>query len=348
MLAINLESEFRVSIFAQFLPPPPLGVLDAWIAWTLWLFVEFKAFALFSLLFGVGLAIQHERLAMSERRAILLVRRMLALLLFGLIHMLLIWNGDILCEYAIAGLIVLPLLYLPMGGLLLGALFGLALYFGLPWWAHLMPFPGGAWLTAHVAAATTAYASGGFMEVLDFRLKELPAILSLHAYIFPRTVGLMLLGAFAWRLGLFKRVAALRGWLWFAAAALLAAGLARNLTSDQGSGIAPVLMALGYAALILVMADGDRRWTRWIAPLGRMAFTNYLLQSVVMGFIFYGYGLGLFGKLSLSAGFALVLAIYAVQIVASRWWLACFRYGPLEWLWRTLMYGAAPPFALSR
>jgi uncharacterized protein len=348
VLAINLETEFRVSIFAQFLLPPTLTALDAWIAWALWLLLEFKAFALFSLLFGVGLAIQHERLAKNERRGILLVRRMLALLLFGLIHMLLIWNCDILSEYAIAGLIVLPFLYAPAGGLLLGALLCLAFYFCQPWWGHLVPFPTREWIAAHVAAANEAYASGGFSEVFDFRLEELPAILALHAFIFPRTVGLMLLGAFAWRMGLFRRVADLRGWLWLAAGALLAAGVARSLTSEQGSEIAPVLMALSYAGLILLAADGDRRWTPWIAPLGRMAFTNYLLQSIVMGFIFYGYGLGLFGKLSLSTGFALVLAIYAVQIAASRWWLSRFRFGPLEWLWRTLMYGAAPSLLVSR
>ena len=75
-----------------------------------------------------------------------------------------------------------------------------------------------------------------------------------------------------------------------------------------------------------------------------MAFTNYIMQSIVLGFVFYGYGLGLFGKLDSAAGLAIVLAIYIAQVIVSRLWLNRFRYGPIEWLWRALMYGRAPPF----
>jgi uncharacterized protein len=75
-----------------------------------------------------------------------------------------------------------------------------------------------------------------------------------------------------------------------------------------------------------------------------MAFTNYILQSVILGLVFYGYGLGLFGKLDSVAGLAIVLAGYVAQVVVSRLWLDRFRYGPIEWLWRALMYGRAPPF----
>jgi uncharacterized protein len=75
-----------------------------------------------------------------------------------------------------------------------------------------------------------------------------------------------------------------------------------------------------------------------------MAFTNYIMQSVILGLVFYGYGLGLFGKLDSVAGLAIVLAVYVAQVVVSRLWLDRFRYGPIEWLWRALMYGRAPPF----
>jgi uncharacterized protein len=75
-----------------------------------------------------------------------------------------------------------------------------------------------------------------------------------------------------------------------------------------------------------------------------MAFTNYIMQSIVLGFIFYGYGLGLFAKLSSAVGLVMVSSIYIAQVVLSRLWLARFRYGPVEWLWRALMYGRAPEF----
>jgi uncharacterized protein len=346
VLAVNLEMEFRVSIFAQFLPAPPMSTLDGRIAWALGVLVEFKALALFSLLFGVGLAIQYDRIAVSERRALLLVRRMLALLLLGLVHLLLIWNGDILCEYAVAGLIVLPLLFASAAALAVGAALCLGLFFCLPLWAHLIPFPTGPALVHHVAAATHIYGTGSFGRILAFRLDELPLMLALLAFVLPRTVGLMLLGALLWRLGVFRPGIVPRRWLWGAAGVGIAIGFALGV-ADRLSAPAAVLMALGYAALVLALAGDGTGWARWIAPVGRMAFTNYVAQSIAMGLIFYGYGLGLFGRIGLGSGLALVLAIYAVQVLASHWWLRRFRFGPLEWLWRTMMYGAAPPFALG-
>ena len=99
VLAMNIVTIFRVSIFAQFLPDfEPVGALDRWVAGFLTVAVDFKALALFSLLFGVGLAIQFERLAGNPRRTTLLVRRLAVLLAIGLVHLFLIWNGDILVE----------------------------------------------------------------------------------------------------------------------------------------------------------------------------------------------------------------------------------------------------------
>lgn len=80
----------------------------------------------------------------------------------------------------------------------------------------------------------------------------------------------------------------------------------------------------------------------WAAPLGRTAFTNYLLQSVIFSSIFYGYGLGLFDRLAPTPTFALGLGVYAAQVLLSTLWLRRFQFGPMEWLWRALMYGRPP------
>src|SRR5262249_23277418 len=121
VLAINVVTEFRVSIFEQFFPArEPALLIDRVVERVLMLAVDLKAFALFSLLFGLGLAIQFEHLATSPRRTSLLCRRLIVLLVFGLIHLCLIWNGDILTEYALAGLIVLPFLYGPRWLLMFG------------------------------------------------------------------------------------------------------------------------------------------------------------------------------------------------------------------------------------
>jgi uncharacterized protein len=68
--------------------------------------------------------------------------------------------------------------------------------------------------------------------------------------------------------------------------------------------------------------------------------------QVGLGFVFYGYGLGLFGKLTLTEGLAIVMVVYAAQVTFSRWWLNRFAYGPIEWLWRALMYGTWPRWRL--
>ncbi|WP_245442808.1 DUF418 domain-containing protein [Methylobacterium terrae] len=364
VLAINLEGEFRVSIFRQFLPGPPEAGLDRWIDAVLLTFVDMKAFALFPLLFGVGLAIQVERGAGRPRRTVLLLRRLLVLLGFGLVHLVLIWNGDILTAYAVAGLAVLPLLFGPtwlMGAACAACLAVFALQSLLP---PLLPpivaFPDRAWLVRQVADADRVYATGGFFEILDFRIREIAGFLPLHAFVLPRTLGLFLLGALAWRAGLVRRAARFAAGLWGFAALAAGTGVVLTLATAArsysgwpslgrfeavGASVGTILLALGYAAAILAAGTTrtGRRGLAWAEPVGRMAFTNYIVQSLVLGVVFYGYGLGLFGRLGLTAGLGIVLALYAVQVVGSRLWLRRFRHGPLEWLWRVLAYGRALP-----
>jgi uncharacterized protein len=360
VLAMNVVTEFRVSIFERFLPQkPPASPIDSAVETILMLAVDLKALALFSLLFGAGLAIQFERLARSERRTLLLVRRLVVLLAFGLIHLCLIWNGDILTEYAFAGLIVLPLLFGPRWLLAVAALVSLGLYL----WMQVFP-PSGWWPSAAalrqvVAEAHRIYPTGGFLDVLAFRLREIPLWAPLHAFIFPRTIGLFLLGAFAWRTGVLRNPP--RRLLFAIAAACIGLGAALILCHAGGvfapgrtralaEPLGTILLALGYGAGIIGIANlaSGKKLLGWAAPLGRMAFTNYLAQSVIFGWIFYGYGLGLFGRLGVASALAIGVAVYIGQVFFSAWWLRRYRYGPVEWLWRTLMYGAAQPMSLLK
>jgi uncharacterized protein len=201
-------------------------------------------------------------------------------------------------------------------------------------------FPSTETITRHVADATRIYATGGFLDVLAFRLREIPLIAPLHAFIFPRTIGLFLLGAFAWRAGLLQNAPGRL--LWIAAPCI---GLGAALILSGAEALGTILLALGYAAAIIGIANlaSGEKLLGWAAPLGRMAFTNYLAQSLIFGWIFYGYGLGLFGRLGVASALAIGLAIYAGQVLFSAWWLRRYLYGPVEWLWRTLMYGVAQP-----
>src|SRR5437879_5040704 len=180
VLAINVVTEFRVSIFEQFLAAKPAAwPVDHAVETILTLAVEMKAFALFSLLFGAGLAIQFERLANSERRALLLVRRLAVLLAFGLIHLCLIWNGDILTEFALAGLIVLTFLFGPRWLLAVAALASLGLYLAMQSFPPAGLFPSTTAITQHVAAAARIYPTCGSFDVLAFRIRQIPLLVPL-------------------------------------------------------------------------------------------------------------------------------------------------------------------------
>jgi uncharacterized protein len=361
VLAINLVTEFRVSIFEQFLAVGrSASPLDRAVEAFLMLAVDMKAFALFSLLFGVGLAIQFERLAGNARRTRLLPRRLTVLLVIGLLHLFLIWNGDILVEYALAGFVVLPFLFGPRWLLAAGSLFFLALYLASP---QLLPgwvFPSMTSMARDVAEANRIYATGGFFEVLAFRIRELPLIVPLHIYVFPRTIGLFLCGALAWRAGVLRNLAATDRLLFPVGIAGILSGLALTLASANGffadrqvnmmaGSLGTICLALGYGGAILGISalPTGKTWLGWAAPLGRMAFTNYLAQSIIFGWIFYGYGLGLFGRLGASTALLIGIVVYVGQVLFSAWWLGRYRYGPVEWVWRTLMYGVSQPMSLS-
>jgi uncharacterized protein len=109
--------------------------------------------------------------------------------------------------------------------------------------------------------------------------------------------------------------------------------------------LSTVLLACAYGAIIVWATNRarSRKLLAWAAPIGRMAFTNYLLQSVIFGWVFYGYGLGLFGKLGVAAALAIGIGVYILQVVLSAYWLQRFLYGPVEWLWRSAMYEKRQP-----
>ncbi|MGJ4947874.1 DUF418 domain-containing protein [Bradyrhizobium sp. HKCCYLS20291] len=364
VMAINVVFEFRVSIFGQFLPASRphewgttffAGSLSPDMTGLLWAIigdspfnraiedglaraVSMKAFALFSLLFGIGLAMQFERIA-AHRRVALLLRRLLVLLAIGLVHLTLLWNGDILTEYALAGLIVLPFLFAPNWLVIASSLALLGLYF-TGWLVNVLPLPSSAWMTQHVADANRIYASDSFPQILAFRLSEIGAIAPLHLWIFPRTLGLFLAGIIIWRSGVLRDASRHRAMLLLTALAALAVAI------DAGPSLATVSLAIAYAALILAAANTawGVRLLGWAAPVGRMAFTNYLMQSFVFSLVFYGFGL--FGRLSVSLALAVGIVVYVVQVIASWCWLRLFQFGPVEWLWRSLMYGARQPMRL--
>lgn len=147
--------------------------------------------------------------------------------------------------------------------------------------------------------------------------------------IVPRTLALFLLGACVWRWNL------LRGDRRILAAIAIAGIAIGTYATMIGTNWASIVLAFGYGGAIVLAA----RPLCFLAPLGRMAFTCYLAQSFILSFVFYGWGLGQFGHMSAANGILLAIAIYAAQAIASALWLRRFRFGPLEWVWRSFSYG---------
>jgi uncharacterized protein len=354
VLMVNLLTEFRVSIFNQFVPSEATGssfdrLLDAFVSYAL----DMKAFSLFSLLFGVGLAIQFDRLANRGRPLYWLRRRLVILLGFGLCHLVLIWNGDILTEYALAGLFVLGALRHDEDTLVLYALLAFWFYLVMPIWYGPLYWPRTSTFALDIAQANRIYPHGSLLQILQFSVHELKLMIPLHVGVFPRTIALMLVGAWLWKSEFLRDLRAHRarllafGLLAIATGVAVTAAESGNLFSEHKvfadvlSRLGAPIQALGYAALIAVAVDRPYigQLLKVFAPLGRMAFTNYIVQSLIFCWIFLGYGLGQFDQMSMTTAFLLGSAVYAAQILCSILWLRRFRFGPLEWLWRSLMYG---------
>jgi uncharacterized protein len=298
--------------------------------------------------------------------------RMTALLVLGLAHAYLLWYGDMLVALALCGAVVFFARELSTRGLLLlGSLVfagGSAISIALTWWtAQSDPVALFLWREQwtprpEAIALEIAQYRGGWMEQMAHRV---PAAWESQTWtfairVFWQTTGLMLLGMALFKLGVLtaRRSAAfyLRMALLGFGAGTLLIGLALwrssatqwelldyALVSQELKYWGNLLVALGWVALVMLICQRD--WpVRLLAGVGRMALSNYLLQTLICTTIFYGHGLGLFGQVDRAGQAAIVLAIWAFQLVASSAWLSYFASGPVEWVTRWFVFGRRPRF----
>jgi uncharacterized protein len=342
------------------------GVVDKIVHQSMLMFVQWKSFGVFSFLFGLGFGVQ---LLRAEERGHSIVpvysRRLLVLLGLGVLHMVFIWYGDILSAYAILGFLLLLFRRASDRVLLASAViaFGMVVaLFTLP--GHPSP-DGGAAISLAARAELFAqilagFQSGSYAEIFRANQQMLGASGSgTPPWFFPAVLlyefGFFLLGLWAARWRIFERVSEHRVLLGrivrvalpvAVVAQLLLLTLYPNQSTALGGvptgfpmPISAAFAAVAYLAIATLLLEHDR-WRRWLgafAPVGRMALTNYLAQSVICIAIFYGGGL--VGRTGPAASVAIACAIFAVQMVYSRWWLAHYRFGPMEWVWRSLTYG---------
>lgn len=373
ILAVNAAA-FALPMDAAMAPeqsPFALVGASAVAQWTVEVFFHQKFVTLFSMLFGVSIfLVGGER--RNEACGRVLRRRLMWLALFGVIHGAVFWYGDILLLYAWSGLFVMLMRSLPARPLILfgtAATLALATMQAATMWltvngpaalVEAMSDDSMSLAEGAVSASIAAYRSGwpaGLIE--NLKAWGILQSASLFGYVFA-TIPLMMLGLGLFKAGFFHGRLPTRVYLILitvgaAVLALLgvlewreiAAGPGVQATHGWAKVVAsyPIFITLAYASGLILLTSRGVGWVRRLfAPVGQMAFTNYLTQTLIMTTLFYmPWGPRLMGQVDYPAQWAIVVAVWTLQLIWSPLWLSRFRMGPLEWLWRRLSYGRDLP-----
>jgi uncharacterized protein len=336
-------------------------------------FAQAKFYSMFSFLFGWGMAIQ--MLRAEERKAGFVwhyAKRLLVLLAIGIVHAIFIWQGDILNTYAVLGFTLLLLRKRSDKFLLVLAVICILI-------PVLISFPGpgedfrdwynqwGQELRQEVRAGYPAIpASGTYMDNVRHRIGLLQSGWTGFIYWGPHIIGMFIIGLYVGRRRLFENIdehlPLFRKVMWGGliigiplnilwvgtSAGLINIPVEWNQVAVRGARtVGASALCLAYVSIIILITR-QRLWLNRLsalAPLGRTALSNYLLQSTTFTLIFWGYGLGGYGGRWATPFWGLVftLVFYGIQISLSRWWMSRYLFGPAEWLWRTLTYGKIQP-----
>jgi uncharacterized protein len=375
ILVMNIQAFSMIS--AAYMNPTAYGDLSGanlWV-WALGrVFADQKFMTIFSALFGAGIVLMWQRMEAAGQPATALhYRRTVWLMVFGAVHAYLVWYGDILFIYGLCGLWVywlrrLTPRRLAMVGiavLLVAPLLFALSAISMPTWPPeaLADFSSSWRPDAETVSVELANMRGGWSQQMRTRI---PLTLSFHTgglifYSFWRVSGLMLIGMALFKVGFFsaERSDRLYGRLVLLAVCvgfpLVAFGMQRDFANDWALSrffvgttynyLGSLPVSLGYASVIMLICrhGGFRGLQTGLAAVGRMALTNYLMQTIICTTIFYGHGFGYFGSVDRVGQIVVVVAVWAFQVPFSVWWLRRFRFGPFEWLWRSLSYMRLQP-----
>lgn len=340
-------------------------------------FFEGKFYVLFSMLFGYGFYLFMQKQIPDGKSIVpIFVRRLFVLLLFGVLHITLLWVGDILLVYAVFGFLLLLFRKVSDKGLIKWSAWMamlpviitgfLALVIHLILMIPEAAAEAGQALEEGVAAsaqlvenAINTYSGGSFPEIISMRWTEYRIMLPGLLFFYPMVLAMFLLGVWAgrkgiiknyqdhmpffrrlrwWALGLGLPLSAVYAWTYLYASTQIPNGITVLHTfSHIASGL---LLSLFYVSTIVILIQKGKlkRFSRRMASVGRMALSNYLLHSIICTTLFLPYGFGLFMQITHWQGILISIIIFALQIPFSNWWLGRFRFGPFEWLWRSLTY----------
>ena len=337
----------------------PLSGGDGVVRFIQYWLVDGKFYTIFSILFGIGFSI-----ILSRRSAGLFYRRMAILLVIGLLHLLFVWNGDILSLYAVAGMLLPLFTRLSNRALLIVAASLILLPVGLEAYAEwrgtdfAAPLYEAWWRQANSSGITEenfaswlhdADSYGGMFEFLkQGAIERMWEFVSGHRL--PKVLGLFLIGYYIGRNRLYARIDELRkllrkGWFWTIVWGLVTSFVyAWSATHGHpwGAAIHAVLYAVSVVPLGVAFILTVALWLKpfvWLRSAGRMALTCYIGQSLIGILLFYGIGFGFGTHCSLSVIEIIAIMAFLSEVMVCSLWLRRFRFGPLEWIWRMLTYG---------
>jgi len=382
ILPMNIQAFSMIG--AAYSNPTSYGDLHGanyWVWFFCHLLADEKFMTIFSMLFGAGIFLMTSHLEAAGRKpAGLHYRRMGWLILFGVLHSYLLWWGDILVNYGLCGLLAYCYRKMaPRKLIVYGLLFiavSSALFIYMSWAVPHMPaekreaFKQQLWQPTPTMEANelAAYRSGWLGEMRQRAQDSL--VVEVNGFIalsFWRVEGLMLIGMALFKLGVFSAQRSAKLFWRLVAAALFVGmpvivyGTHRDIATGwdfrysfflgyQYNYWASILVSLGWvgATMLACQSPTLKRFTQPLAAVGRMAFSNYIFDTVVCTSIFYGFGFGLFGKVSRTTQIQIVVAIWIAQLILSTVWMRYFQFGPLEWLWRSLTYWKKQPFGKAQ
>jgi len=381
ILVMNIQSFSMVG--ATYLNPTAYGNLEGanYGVWLVsYLLADRKMMAIFSMLFGAGVVLLTRRREDSGQPAAgVHYRRMFWLLVFGVLHGFLLWYGDILHAYAVCGLGLYlvrkwkPRRLIIVGLLVLGVASALTMFWQvtMPYWpeGEVEKLEAEWWQPDDAAIADEVEAMrGSWLTQQQRRIPETKYMQTTHLLMESlwRAGGLMLIGMALFKLGIFSAERSRRFYIRLAVIGfgvglpVVAVGAIYRESVDwdvrrafffggQPNYWASLLVALGWVGLVMLFTQSSS-WggtKRRLAAVGRMALTGYLMQTIICTTIFYGHGLGFYGKVERTGQALIVLAIWVLLLVACPIWLRFFRFGPFEWLWRCLTYMRIQPMRIS-
>lgn len=375
ILLMNIQSFSMIG--AAYINPTAYGDLSG-VNLKVWIFSHIfgdqKFLSLFSMLFGAGIVLFTSKVELKGANPFTLhLRRNLWLLLAGLVHAYVFWHGDILVSYSLCGILayffrrknpkhlLLTGLIIFLVPLLLYLFFGFSLRF---WSEQDLANLLNSWAPGYeqVSQEISAF-QGSFLSQMEYRL---PSAVFFQTFYFVtwsgwRVFGLMLVGMAFFKLGIISGVKTYKFYLNLTISCsiigltLIILGLIRNFEhgwtlqfsmffGSLYNYLGSLFLAVSYLAIIVYWGRKSGSYLRnCLISAGRMAFSHYILQTLICTTIFYGHGLGLFGTFERWQQLLTVLVIWVIQLAISPLWLKYFLFGPVEWLWRSLTYWKLQP-----